>query len=78
MGEDNQFDFKVVNVVPNNDGSASYEFEYSDGFADFFKESTGKEITEESFQEFMTNAIKENLKGKGASNVIPMTKLLDK
>ena len=78
MAEDSQFDFKVINVVPNPDGSASYEFEYSDGFADFFKESTGKEITEESFQEFMTNAIKENLKEKGASNVIPMTKLLDK
>ena len=78
MAEDSQFDFKVINVVPNPDGSASYEFEYSDEFADFFKESTGKEITEESFQEFMTNAIKENLKEKDASNVIPMTKLLDK
>ncbi|SVC08656.1 uncharacterized protein METZ01_LOCUS261510 [marine metagenome] len=78
MAVDSQFDFKVVNVVPNPDGSASYEFEYSDEFADFFKETTGKEITEESFQEFMTNAIKENLKEKGASNVIPMSKVLDK
>tara|TARA_B100000809_G_scaffold208580_1_gene211287 strand:+ start:674 stop:910 length:237 start_codon:yes stop_codon:yes gene_type:complete len=78
MGEDNQFDFKVVNVVPNSDGSASYEFEYSDEFADFFKETTGTEINEESFQSFMTKAIKENLKEKDASNIIPMSKILDK
>jgi hypothetical protein len=78
MGGDNQFDFKIVNVVPNPDGSASYEFEYSDEFAVFFKETTGTEINEENFQDFMTKAIEEKFKEKGASNIIPMTKVLDK
>jgi benzoyl-CoA reductase/2-hydroxyglutaryl-CoA dehydratase subunit BcrC/BadD/HgdB len=78
MSEDKRFDFKVVNVVPNPDGSASYEFEYSDEFADFFKETTGKEINEESFQKFMTKAIKESLKEKSDSNTIPLSKILDK
>ena len=71
------FDFKIVNVVPNPDGSANYEFEYSDEFADFFEETTGKKITEESFQQFMTDAIKENLKEKDAS-LIDASKVLDK
>lgn len=72
---DGRFDFKVVNCKENPDGSASFEFEYSNEFAKFYKETTGEEVDEEGFQEFMTKALEQLQKGK--SNIIPMKKVFD-
>tara|TARA_B100000287_G_scaffold433680_1_gene495994 strand:- start:1576 stop:1812 length:237 start_codon:yes stop_codon:yes gene_type:complete len=63
------FDFKVCNAIQNPDGSVSYEFEYSDEFKDFYEEKTGKELTEEGFQEFVDEVISKNLEGEEKKSI---------
>ena len=58
---DANFDFKVVNAAHHEDGSVTYEFEYSDEFKEFYEKQTGQEITQEGFQKFVDKVIAKNL-----------------
>jgi hypothetical protein len=63
--------FKIANVIERDDGSISYEFEYDEDFALYYKLETGKKrITKKGISKFILKILEERKKGTGKGYTI--------